>query len=95
MHVPGELDRQNGLWMIRLSANLARNDLGRANRAIQRAISNAGAPPRGVLVQVRGQLDAMKQIFGNLFVGLGIAIIVILLLLAANFESVRLSFIVL
>ena len=31
--VPGELDRQNGLWMIGLSANLAKSDLGqRGNR---------------------------------------------------------------
>ena len=37
----------------------------------------------------------MSQIFGNLAVGLVIAIVVILLLLAANFESVRLSLIVL
>ncbi|MFL6439264.1 MAG: efflux RND transporter permease subunit [Terriglobales bacterium] len=94
LRVPGELDRQNGLWMIRLSANLGKNNLGRAGSEIQKAISRAGAPPRGVTVQVRGQLDAMKQIFGNLFVGLGIAILVVLLLLAANFESVRLSFVV-
>jgi multidrug efflux pump subunit AcrB len=95
LRVPGELDRQNGLWMIRLSANLGKNNLGKAGGEIQKAISRAGAPPRGVTVQVRGQLDAMKQIFGNLFVGLGIAILVVVLLLAANFESMRLSFIVL
>lgn len=93
--VPGELDRQNGLWLIGLSANLGRNDLGNANRDINRAIARAGTPPRGVTVQVRGQISAMNQIFGNLVVGLVIAILVILLLLAANFESVRLSLIVL
>ena len=93
--VPGELDRQNGLWLIGLSANLGRNDLGTANRDINRAIVRAGTPPRGVAVQVRGQISAMNQIFGNLFVGLVIAVVVILLLLAANFESVRLSLIVL
>jgi multidrug efflux pump subunit AcrB len=93
--VPGELDRQNGLWLIGLSANLGRNDLGTANRDINRAIVRAGTPPRGVTVQVRGQISAMNQIFGNLLVGLVIAVIVILLLLAANFESVRLSLIVL
>jgi multidrug efflux pump subunit AcrB len=37
----------------------------------------------------------MRQIFGNLSVGLALAIFVILLLLAANFESIRLSLIVL
>ncbi len=93
--VPGELDRQNGLWLIGLSANLGRNDLGTASREINRAMVRAGAPPRGVTVQVRGQISAMNQIFGNLFVGLVIAVVVILLLLAANFESVRLSLIVL
>ena len=42
-----------------------------------------------------GQVSALRQIFGNLTVGLAIAIFVILLLLAANFESTRLSLIVL
>jgi multidrug efflux pump subunit AcrB len=93
--VPGELDRQNGLWMIATSANLAKNDLGSAGQAIDQAIARAGAPPRGVAAQVRGQISAMRQIFGNLGVGLAIAIFVILLLLAANFESIRLSLIVL
>ena len=93
--VPGELDRQNGLWMIAVSANLAKNDLGRAGLTIDQAIARASAPPRGVAAQVRGQISAIRQIFGNLSVGLAIAIFVILLLLAANFESIRLSLIVL
>jgi multidrug efflux pump subunit AcrB len=94
-NVPGELDRQNGLWMIAVSANLAKNDLGHAAQAIDQAIARAGAPPRGVAAQVRGQVSAMRQVFGNLSVGLAIAVFVILLLLAANFESIRLSLIVL
>lgn len=93
--VPGELDRQNGLWMIGLSANLAKSDLGRAATDIDQAIQRAGTPPRGVTVQVRGQVSAMRQIFGNLSIGLLLAIAVILLLLAANFESLRLSLVVL
>ena len=92
--IPGELDRQNGLWMIVLSANLGRDDLGRAARDIQRAIIRSGTPPRGVVVQTRGQIAAMNQIFGNLTVGLTIAVLVILLLLAASFQSVRLAFVV-
>jgi multidrug efflux pump subunit AcrB len=93
--VPGELDRQNGLWMIDVSANLSKNDLGRGGQAIDQAIARAGVPPRGVIAQVRGQISAMRQMFGNLSAGLAIAILVILLLLTANFESMRLSLIVL
>ena len=90
-NVPGELDRQNGLWMIGLSANLAKSDLARAASDIDQAQSpDAGNPPRGVTAQVRGQVSAMRQIFGNLSIGLALAIFVILLLLAANFESIRL-----
>jgi len=92
--VPGELDRQNGLWMIGLSANLAKSDLGKAATDIDEAIHRAGQPPRGVLTQVRGQVSTMRQIFGNLSIGVAVAILVILLLLAANFESLRLSLIV-
>jgi multidrug efflux pump subunit AcrB len=92
--VPGELDRQNGLWMIGLSANLANSDLGNAATDIDAAIRKAGAPPRGVATQVRGQISTMRQIFSNLTIGLAVAILVILLLLAANFQSLRLSLIV-
>jgi multidrug efflux pump subunit AcrB len=69
--------------------------VGRAGQAIDQAIARAGTPPRGVAAQVRGQISAIRQIFGNLSVSLTIAIFVILLLLAANFESIRLSLIVL
>lgn len=92
--VPGELDRLNGQWQIALSANLSKVDLGRASRDINAAIVRTGAPPRGVSIQVRGQISAMSQIFGNLAIGLGTAILVVLLILAANFESVRLALVV-
>jgi multidrug efflux pump subunit AcrB len=81
--------------MIDVSANLSKNDLGRGGQAIDQAIARAGVPPRGVIAQVRGQISAMRQMFGNLSAGLAIAILVILLLLTANFESMRLSLIVL
>jgi multidrug efflux pump subunit AcrB len=93
--VPGELDRQNGQWMLSLSANLGGRDLRLANKAIERAIKDAGAPPRGVVTQVRGQVSALQQIFGELAIGLLAAIGVILLLLTANFQSLKLALIVL
>ena len=68
--VPGELDRQNGQWMLALSANLGGRDLRRANNAIEKAVIDAGAPPRGVTTAVRGQVSALQQIFGELAIGL-------------------------
>src|ERR1017187_3403877 len=93
--VPGELDRQNGQWMLALSANVAGRDLRIANNAIEQALKDTGAPPRGVRTQIRGQVSAMHQIFGELVIGLGAAIGVILLLLTASFQSFRLALAVL
>jgi multidrug efflux pump subunit AcrB len=93
--VPGELDRQNGQWLVSVTANLAKADVGRAARAIDRAIKQAGQPPKGVSVQVRGQVSVMRDIFFNLSLGLGAAIVVMLLLLTANFQSVRLALVAL
>jgi multidrug efflux pump subunit AcrB len=93
--VPGELDRQNGQWMLMLSANLGGRDLRLANKAIEKALADAGAPPRGVKAEIRGQVSALQQIFGELAIGLLAAIGVILLLLTANFQSLKLALVVL
>jgi multidrug efflux pump subunit AcrB len=93
--VPGELDRQNGQWMLILSANLAGRDLRLANKAIKKALADAGAPPRGVTAGIRGQVNALQLIFDELAIGLVAAIGVILLLLTANFQSWKLALIVL
>lgn len=92
--VAGEYDRFNGQRMITMSANVSGEDLGRAATRIDRAIANAGAPPRGVTVSVRGQIAPMRETLTNIAAGLLVAIVVIFLLLAANFQSVRAAFVV-
>jgi len=92
--IVGEYDRINGLWLLSLSANTAGEDLGRVAASIDAAVRKAGTPPRGVTVQVRGQIAPMRTTFSNLGIGLLLAIAVIFLLLAANFESMRLSLVV-
>jgi multidrug efflux pump subunit AcrB len=92
--VPGELDRQNGLWMIIASANVGNSDFARAAKEIDRAITRVGKAPRGVTTQVRGQVSALKQIFTELAIGLALAVVVVLLLLTATFQSFRLALVV-
>jgi multidrug efflux pump subunit AcrB len=94
-NVVGEYDRVNGQFMVTLSANVAGSDLGRVARQIDQAIASVGAPPRGVTVQVRGQITPMRDTLANLAIGLAVAVLVVFLLLAANFESLRLSAVVL
>ncbi|MBX3077102.1 efflux RND transporter permease subunit [Candidatus Obscuribacterales bacterium] len=93
--MPGEIDRYNMQRMITISANVAGEDLGRAAKQVQAAIDRAGQPPRGVSVTVRGQIPPMQDAFSALFAGLGVAVLAIFLLLSANFQSMRLAFVVL
>jgi multidrug efflux pump subunit AcrB len=92
--VPGELDRQNGMWMIIASANVGNSDFAQAAKEIDRAIARVGQAPRGVTTQVRGQVSALKQIFTELAIGLALAVVVVLLLLTATFQSFRLALVV-
>ncbi|MEP7308904.1 MAG: efflux RND transporter permease subunit, partial [Acidobacteriota bacterium] len=92
--IVGEYDRINGQRMVTLTANVAGQDLGRTVGQVDQAIARAGTPPRGAAVAVRGQIGAMRETFTNITAGLIVAVVVIFLLLAANFQSLRLAFVV-
>ena len=88
---PGEYDRLNLRRFISLTANIEGSDLGRVATDIERALDRAGQPPRGVRVDVRGQVEPMRQMFRGLAVGLALSVVAIFLLLTAYFQSPRLA----
>ena len=90
----GEYDRYNMQRMVTITANIADADLGTVAKQVEQAIKNAGVPPAKVNVAVRGQVVPMRQMLDGLRTGLLLAVVVIFLLLAANFQSLKLSFIV-
>jgi multidrug efflux pump subunit AcrB len=90
--IVGEYDRFNGQRMVTLSANVAGEDLGRIANRVDQAIAQAGTPPRGASVSVRGQIAPMRETLRNIAAGLIVAVVVIFLVLAANFQSLRLAF---
>jgi multidrug efflux pump subunit AcrB len=92
--IVGEYDRFNGQRMVTLSANVAGEDLGRIATRVDQAIARAGTPPRGATIAVRGQIAPMRETLRNIAAGLVVAVVVIFLLLAANFQSLRLAFVV-
>lgn len=92
----GELDRINQQRFLTVTANIHDRDVGDAARAVRQTIADlAKALPTGVTVRVRGQIELMDQMFSELQGGLLLAVFVILLLLAAAFQSFRLSLVVL
>jgi len=86
---PGAIDRINSQRAVTVTANLAGSDLGGAGRAVSRALASLPAPPAGTTVSVRGQVEQMSETLNSLGGGLVLAVIVVLLLLTASFQSVR------
>jgi multidrug efflux pump subunit AcrB len=89
--MPGMIERNNGQRVISLTANLHGVTLGEAVPTLNAALARAGAPPRGITVRYRGQIPPLEQTISGLRIGLLLAIAVIFLLLAANFQSMRLA----
>jgi multidrug efflux pump subunit AcrB len=88
---PGQIDRYNMRRLVSLTANIEGEDLGRVAGHIADAISAAGPPPKGVDIDVRGQVTPMRELFLWLTVGLGVAVVVIFLLLTAYYQSLLLA----
>jgi multidrug efflux pump subunit AcrB len=89
--MPGMIERYNGQRIVSVTANLHGASLGTAARQIEAAIRDAGTPPRGASVRFRGQVPALDDTRSGLRTGVLVAIGVMFLLLAANFQSVRLA----
>ena len=91
----GEYDRLNQQRFITITGNLHNKDLGSAIKTLKDEVNAMGEPPAGMSIKFRGLAEPLSQTFDELSTGLLLAVAVIFLLLAANFQSFRLSFAVL
>ncbi len=92
--MPGQFDRYNMKREISLTANLVGLDLGRASQqilAVLNRLEKSGDKPASVTTELRGQIPPMRQMLSGLGIGLVLAVVVIFLMLTANFQSLRLS----
>ena len=91
----GEYHRYNMQRMVTITGNVAGQDLRSAARKVSQAVAGLGEPPRGVRVALRGQVAPMRLMLSSLQFGLGLTVITVFVLLAAYFQSLRVSFVVL
>ena len=89
--IPEEIDRYNSRRFLSLTANVEGEDLGRVIDRIDAALRRVGDPPKGTEVDLRGQIKPMKQMFTSLEIGLAVAVVVILIMLTAYFQSFALA----
>jgi len=92
---PGEYDRTGPRRYITVSANIYKKDLGTATSDVQNAVKSVGKPPKGLVASIQGMSNLLTDTLNSLQSGLGFAILVIFLLLAANYQSFKVSLTVL
>jgi HAE1 family hydrophobic/amphiphilic exporter-1 len=83
---PAEIRRVSQERVAVVSANLAYGDLGAAV-AEARSIMNRIVTPPGLLVSVSGQNEEMEESFTSMKFALGLAIFLVYLVMASQFES--------
>lgn len=95
VNAAGEYDRSGPRRFLTVNANLSNKDLGTATTEVQKIIKEMGQPAKGVVISLKGMSDLLTETLSSLQTGLLFAVIVILLLLTATYESFKLGMTVL
>lgn len=91
----GENDNIGVLPVLSVTANLYKKDLGHASQDVEEAINSLGPMPRSLTMQTKGLSTVLVETLNSLQAGLIVAILVIFFMLAANFQSFKVSLIAL
>lgn len=91
----GENDNLGAMPYLSVTANINNKDLGSASKDVEKVIASLGKLPRGLFIEPIGLGKVLNETLSSLQSGLLVAIVVIFLMLAANFQSFRSSLVVL
>lgn len=91
----GENDNLGAMPVLSVTANVVGKDLGTATNDVNAALKSMGELPRGLTVDLIGLGQVLTETLDSLQSGLLVAIVVIFLMLAANFQSFKVSLVVL
>ncbi len=91
----GENDNLGALPFLSVTANINKKDLGTATKDVKAAMESLGELPRGLTIETKGMTEVLTDTLSSLQSGLITAIAVIFLMLAANFQSFKVSLVVL
>jgi len=84
---PAVVDHYSVQRVIDVNCAVSGRDLGAATADVERSIAVLGALPPGTKVTIRGQSEAMRTSFRSLGGGIVLAVILVYLLMVANFQS--------
>ncbi|EOR94104.1 RND multidrug efflux transporter [Arcticibacter svalbardensis MN12-7] len=91
----GENDNLGTTPYLSVTANLNNKDLGSAVQDVNNEIKGLGELPRGLKIQMIGLSKVLTETLSSLQSGLFVAIVVIFLILSANFQSFKVPLVIL
>jgi multidrug efflux pump subunit AcrB len=91
----GENDNMGAIPFLSVTANLHKKDLGSASTDVKAALQSLGQLPRGLTIEIKGMSEVLSDTLNSLQAGLITAVVVIFLMLAANYQSFKVSLVVL
>ncbi len=90
---PMTIQRRNQTRVISITSQLVGRSLGDVVAEVRQKVAQLALPP-GYWVEYTGEAEQMRETFGTLLVSLALAVVLIYLVLAAQFESFFFPFIV-
>jgi multidrug efflux pump subunit AcrB len=84
---PAAIDHYTVQRVMDVNASVAGRDSGSTTSDVQKAIGSLGKLPANQKIVIRGESQAMRESFITLAAGLVLAIVLVYLLMVANFQS--------
>jgi multidrug efflux pump subunit AcrB len=91
----GENDDLGAMPYISVTANLYEKDLGSATKDVKKMLAGMGKLPRGLFIEPIGLGQVLTDTLSSLQSGLLVAVVVIFLMLSANFQSFKVPLVIL
>ena len=82
-----QVNHSNVQRVVNITSNVEGHDLGTVFSHIQKTVNSLGTLPAGMKITVRGQGQTMTEAFGQLGLGMVIAIFLVYLLMVVLFQS--------
>jgi len=91
---PVEIYRKNQMRVIRVEANVEKgHKLGAVSKELDQALAKLPTPP-GVMTAWGGEVEEQRKSFRDLFLLFGLGVILVYMVMASQFESLRYPFII-